>query len=287
MSGRPKIGIIGFGFIGKAFAHGFSLHADLRIYDKYQDSQHTLEETVNQSDYLVIGVPSPMKDDGSQDLSYLADAISSINKVATHQKVIIIKSTVVPGTTRAFAMKFPNHYFVSNPEFLTQRTFRLDFINTARVIIGGPKQATGWVRRLYRGRFPHTPVYMTTWEAAEIVKYMTNCFFALKISFCNEMYKVAEAVQIPYDDLKLMWMADGRIGNSHLDVPGHDGDFGYGGKCFPKDVQAFIKWIESLGLTAETLSAAERVNNSVRKNRDWEEIKGATSQCQYVEDKDV
>jgi len=280
----PNIGIVGFGFIGKAVCHGFSLHANIKIYDKYGDSPNTLEDTINSSDYIFVGVPTPMRDDGTQDLTYLDDAIGSIAEVATHQKIIIIKSTVVPGTNRSFALKYPKHYFISNPEFLTQRTFRLDFINSARIIVGGQPQATSWVRDLYRIRFPHTPIYRTTWEAAEIVKYMTNCFFALKISFCNEVYQLCDKLQIPYNDLKAMWLSDGRVGNSHTDVPGHDGDLGYGGKCFTKDVQAFITWAESTGMTFETLRAAESVNTKVRSLKDWENIKGATSQCQYIEE---
>jgi len=157
----------------------------------------------------------------------------------------------------------------------------LDFINSARIILGGKKKDTTKVEKLYRERFTHTPIYKTTWEAAEVVKYMSNSFFAVKISFLNEMYEVAKHIGVPYEDLRDMWLADQRIGNSHTDVPGHDGQRGYGGKCFPKDVPAFINWGADKGLVLNMCRAAERVNARVRKIKDWLDIKGATSKNDY------
>lgn len=280
---KPKIGIIGFGFIGRAVAHGFSLHAHIKIYDKYDNTHDSLEETVNESDFLFVGVPTPMDDDGVQDLSYLDDAIDSINNMTSTEKIVIIKSTVLPGTADKYTQKYMGLNIVSNPEFLTQRTSKLDFINPARIILGGHRSATFVVERLYRVRFPTTPIYRTTRKAAEAAKYISNCFFALKVSFCNEMYDVAQEIGVPYEELRNLWLSDGRVGNSHHDVPGHDGDRGYGGKCFPKDVRAFIKWAEKNGVNVDTLVATDRTNERVRVVRDWEEIQGATTQRKYGE----
>lgn len=279
---RKKIGIVGFGFVGRAIAHGFALHADIKMYDKYDDSYFSIEETVRDSEFVFLCVPTPMEESGKQDPSNVLDAVSDIARVTNEHKIIIIKSTVVPGTTRKLAHQFPEYSFVSNPEFLTERSYKLDFINTSRIIIGSnDAEVLSKVEKMYRVRFTHTPIYKTTWEGAEVVKYMANCFFALKVSYMNEMFDVAEEVGVPYNELRDMFLADFRIGNSHVDVPGHDGLRGFGGKCFPKDIRAFIKWGEENRLSLLTLRAVEMVNRRVRETKDWEKIKGATTKTDY------
>jgi len=274
---KPRIGIIGFGFLGRALAHGFVLHANIKIYDKYDNTYDTLEETVNQSDYIFDGVPTPMNDDGSQDLSNINDAVSNIVRVANAPKIIILRSTVVPGTTRLIADKYTDHNFIFFPEFLTERTAKLDFINPARLIFGGEKEITDTLVNIFRPRFSHTPIYQSTWEGAEVSKYMANCFFAIKVSFLNEMYDISKYIDIPYEEVRNMWLSDSRIGNSHSDVPGQDGHRGYGGKCFPMDVKAFYNWAESKGLTADLCKTADVINERIRKNKDWFDIPGCTS----------
>jgi len=276
-----KIGLIGFGFLGRAFAHGFHTY-DIKIYDKYDNQYNSLEEVCKQ-DILFVNVPTPMKEDGSQDLSNVHDAVHSIDEIADN-KIIVIRTTVVPGTTRKYAEKY-DHRFIFNPEFLTQRSYKLDFINPSRIILGceHPNHygAVDTVYDLYYERFPHTRIYVTTWEAAELVKYMNNSFFAVKLSFLNEMNEIAEKLGIEYNHLKDMFLADGRIGNSHADIPGHDGHRGYGGKCLVKDIRAFIKWAVDSGIELDTCKAAEKVNERVREKKDWEDIKGATSKNDY------
>jgi len=279
---KPRIGICGWGFVGKAVTHGFCLHADLKIYDKYQTGLNTLEETIKESDYLFICVPTPMNNDGSQDLSCIYDVMENINKLNVTGKIIIIKSTVIPGTTRKIAKKYPNHFFVFNPEFLTERSAKLDFINTARIILGGSTHlALDSVEKMYRIRFTHTPIYKTSYEGAELVKYTNNCFFALKISYLNEIYEICQKLGLDYNELKNMFLADQRIGNSHCDVPGHDGGKGFGGKCFIKDINALTKWANGMGINLDTLEAAIKVNKRIRLDKDWENIKGATTKNNY------
>lgn len=281
MKVKPRIGIMGFGFLGRAMAHGFSLHADIKIYDKYDNVYDSLKETVNFSDFIFVGVPTPMLSDGSQDLTAVRNTIDSIVRAAKSRKIIVLRSTIIPGTTKSFAEKYKNHDFAFFPEFLTERAAKLDFINPARIIFGGAKKITEKLEELFRIRFPHTPIFKTTWEAAEMAKYMSNSFFAVKIAFLNEMYDAAQYIGVPYEDLRDMWLADCRVGNSHTDVPGHDGSRGYGGKCFPKDVKAFIKWAETNGLGLDMCKAADKVNEKIREDKDWFGIKGATSDNDY------
>lgn len=278
---KPNIGIIGMGFLGSAIVHGFSHCANIKIYDKYNDIYDSLPDVISHSRYMFVCVPTPMNEDGTQDLSNVDCAIKSIANIAYTGKVIIIKTTILPGTTRKYAEKYTNHAFVHNPEFLTERRSKLEFINAPRIILGGEDFVTKEVEELYRIRFTHTPIYRTTWEAAEVAKYMANCFYACKVAFMNEFYDIADHVGIPYEDLKNMLLASGWVNPMHTDVPGHDGQRGYGGKCFPKDMNAIIKWAEENSLGLDMCRAAEKVNKRVREVEDWKNIKGATSVNDY------
>jgi len=279
-----KIGIVGFGFIGRAIAHGFVLHADIKVYDKYENVYESLDETVNESDFIFVGVPTPTDDNGRQDLVNINDAVENIVKVARERKIIILKSTIIPGTTRKCAEKYPQHDFVFNPEFLTERSAKLDFINPARIILGGESEVVEKVEELYKYRFYTIPIFKTTFEGAEFVKYMCNGFFAMKISFLNECYDIAEKIGIDFNDLRDMWLSDSRIGNSHIDVPGHDGKRGFSGKCFVKDVKAIYKWTEENDYNFDMMKVTDEVNERIRGDEDWKKIKGASSSYNYKEE---
>lgn len=275
-----SIGIYGFGFVGRAIAHGFALHANISIYDKYQKDSDDIISMIRKSEIIFVAVPTPMSDDGHCDTSIVEEAVANIERQSfpDQDKTIIIKSTVPPGTCRKLQEK-TRHIIIFNPEFLTERASKLDFINPARIILGGILVVD--VQNLYRSRFPHTPIYWTSLESAEFIKYMCNGFFALKVSFMNECYDIALALGLDFQELKKMFLADMRIGNSHVDCPGHDGQRGFGGKCFPKDVAGIIHWAEEEGLYFDTLKTARKVNDRVRKIKDWEKIPGATIKYTY------
>lgn len=276
-----NIGIIGNGFVGSAIMHGFILHVnDIMIYDKNpKRSTHSMKELVNKSDVIFICVPTPMFESGECDLSIVESVIKELSSYnCIDKKVVVIKSTVVPGTTESLAEKYKNMNFVFNPEFLTERKARLDFINTSRIVLGSNNSmANNIVEKLYRLRFPYTKIIKTDFGTAQLIKYMANCFFATKVSFMNEMYQVCEAINGDWDAAIDGFVSDGRIGNSHIDVPGHDGDRGFGGKCFPKDINAMIKRCEELGITPSVLKGAWRKNQEVRKDLDWYDIPGAVT----------
>ena len=241
-----KVGIVGNGFVGSAMLHGFILHVDdVLIYDKSpQRSTHTLQEVVKQSNVIFLCVPTPMFESGECDLSIVESVVSEIGGYQDKEKlesnpvidrqVIVIKSTVVPGTVEKLSEKFKDMNLVFNPEFLTERKARLDFINTSRIVFGGEEKDLDVVEELYRIRFPYTKVIRTDLATAQLIKYMANCFFATKVSFMNEMYEICESVNGDWNKALEGFITDGRIGNSHIDVPGHDGDFGFGGKCLPR-----------------------------------------------------
>jgi nucleotide sugar dehydrogenase len=272
------VGIIGNGFVGSAVASAYALHAHVCVYDADdKKSLHTLEEVLN-CEFIFVCVPTPMNlENGNKiDLSIVRDVFRRASP-ANPNSIFILKSTVLPGTTELLAQEFPDFEIVFNPEFLTERSARLDFINASRIIIGGSADACDRVRALYRDRFQHTPIISTDSTSAEFIKYMCNCFFATKISYMNEMKQAADQLGLDWPNIMCGFLSDGRVGNSHVDVPGHDGNHGFGGKCFPKDINAFINFFKSIDIDPTMLMAAWQKNIEVRENADWEEIEGATS----------
>jgi len=276
-----RIGIIGKGFVGTAVAYGFSHQtgygADIKIYDIDPiKSQNTLEDTVNNSDFLFLSVPTPSSDDGTMDLSIVENALQSMNEVNNNSKnIVLLRSTVVPGTTNYLQEKFSNLRFVFNPEFLTERSACFDFINQSRVILGGEEKYTNLVKELYKNRFgQYLPVIETTFQTAELIKYMNNLFFATKVSFLNEMKLLADTIDVDWNKAVEGFILDGRIGHSHLSVPGPDGKLGFGGSCFPKDIQALINFGNSNDIEMNVLKGAWKTNLKVRPEKDWEKLKG-------------
>ena len=216
---------------------------------------------------------------GEVDLSILDQVLEQIEDVNRNDdNIVIVKSTAVPGTTLRYINKHPKLNIVFNPEFLTERTARLDFINTSRIVIGAEdSELSRRVSGLYRDRFQATQIIETDTQSAEFIKYMCNCFFSVKVSFMNEMYQMAVLKDLCWDSVMIGFLSDGRIGNSHTDVPGHDGSLGYGGKCFPKDINGFIKYFEDTGIEPAVMKASWKKNLEVRQNHDWLKIEGATS----------
>ena len=203
--------------------------------------------------------------------------ISDVNE--SEDNVVLLRSTVTPGTTRKLQEQFDNLRIVFNPEFLTERSAKYDFINQSRIIIGGSEynymSTTRKVADLYRWRFGESiPVIESLWETAELIKYMCNCFFATKVSFMNEMYQIAEKCNVEWDKALDGFVRDGRVGHSHMNIPGPDGKLGFGGSCFPKDVQAIINFGETLGVSMNTVKGVWQTNLEVRPERDWENLKG-------------
>tara|TARA_R100001086_G_scaffold168985_1_gene91887 strand:+ start:11 stop:892 length:882 start_codon:yes stop_codon:yes gene_type:complete len=275
-----KIGIVGNGFVGSSVAFGFSpttgCDSEIKIYDKDSSkSTHSLESTLT-SDFIFVSVPTPSNPDGSINLDVVYNAFEEMNNL-NHRtdNVILLRSTVTPGTTRKLQRKFRNLNIVFNPEFLTERSAKLDFINQARFILGGLKKNVNKVEKLFKWRFGETmPIIKTNYETAELIKYMNNCFFATKVSFLNEMYQIADACGVDWDMAVEGFVRDGRVGHSHMNVPGPDGRFGFGGSCFPKDIQAMIHFAQTLDIHPDVLIGAWEKNLDVRPEEDWKDLKG-------------
>ena len=283
-----KIGIIGRGFVGNAINNCFSCDsnylAKIKIYDiNPKLSSHSLEETVNQSEIIFLSVPTPSNTDGSINLEIVDDILSRINKIIKVKNIILLKSTVIPGSTENFLNNYKKLNIVFNPEFLTEKNANEDFLNQSRIILGGYKNDTEIAAKLYRWRFQNKiPIVQTNFQTAELIKYMNNTFLATKVSFMNEMFLIAKKINADWDKALEGFTLDERVGLSHVNVPGHDGKFGFGGSCLPKDIQALIKFSKDLDIDTKVLQAAWSTNLKLRPERDWEKLKGRA-----VVDKDI
>jgi UDPglucose 6-dehydrogenase len=269
------LGIIGYGIVGQALAYGFEQKSggkdSIVFYDKFKDSL-PLEEVVKQSEFIFICLPTPMKaDESGIDLSIIDDSIKKVVKITDKtDKIVVIKSTVVPGTTASFETLYPNTHFAFNPEFLTEANYLHDFVNADRTVIGANNDLVKRrVASLYRARFPESTIYLTDPTSAETVKYFANNFLATKVAFANMMYDFCEAKGINYDEVKNMATADPRIGLSHLGVTT---ERGFGMKCFPKDMVALLGEARRIGADFSVLESIWDYNKRIRKVHDWKEI---------------
>jgi UDP-glucose 6-dehydrogenase len=227
-----ELGIIGIGFVGNSVYHTFSPYFKMRLYDKFKPGFEDLKTVVNSTKYLFVCVPTPVDNNGKQDLSTIKTAIKEIDEVAEQSKIIILRSTILPGTTRCLSEKFTNHKFLFCPEFLTERTAIYDAINAYRIILGGYSDVAEEVKNgIFRKRYPHTPIFITNYESAELVKYVGNCYFSIKIAYMNEIYEICKKLNLDYQEVRKLFLADQRVANSHTEVPGPDGYKGFGGKC--------------------------------------------------------
>jgi len=220
-----------------------------------------------------------MNRDGSCNTNLVEGVVKDIDDLVVYRnvsnRVVVIKSTIPPGTTERLNEECKHIQIIFNPEFLTEANFIDDFKNQDRIIIGGPRPASTKVRQLFYKAFPKAHIIKTGSTTAEMVKYMTNTFLATKVSFANEIYEICERLGVDYDKVTEYATYDNRLGNSHWSVPGPDGKLGFGGSCFPKDINALISVAKNkLDLYPNTLIGAWSTNLEVRPEQDWKELKG-------------
>ena len=271
-----KVGIIGNGFVGNAIHQGLREHFQVLVYDKNPEKKINTFPSTCEADLIFICVPTPMTEDGEFDLSIVKDTVSRF----ISPKILIIKSTITPSAAQALADKYTMHSFVFNPEFLTERTAVHDFQNPTRIVLGGENENTlNVVEEMYRAVFPCrlTQIIKTDIKTACFIKYFSNCFFAAKVSLMNEFRQVSDAAGIDWNTALNGLITSGWVNPMHTLVPGPDGDYGFGGKCFPKDINAFMSYCRELGVDPKMLQAAWNKNLEVREDSNWLQIDGAVS----------
>lgn len=262
-----KIGIVGRGFVGSALSAAFDKAKQAIVDPEYTDT--TIEELVDANPQAVfVCVPTPTDMVGDIDLSAMDDVLDQLN--SCHYKgIVVIKSTLLPHYLMNYvdAMDFR---IVYNPEFLTQRTAVHDFINPPFQIVGGEETACHNILYLYNqaSKVKPSPTFVVDHVTASLIKYAANTFYATKVIFMNELKAIHDnsGAETSWEEFTAILGKNPWIGSNHLQVPGPDGHYGFGGACLPKDSEAFLTYAHSLGLNCDVLQSAVEKNYDIRKD---------------------
>ena len=266
IKGQKQIALYGFGYVGKALHNFLKDHYDVVIYDpmylEYSDMKRLAKIK-----HAVGCVPTPMGKDGSCDTSI----VENVLREGLHD-YYLIKSTVVPGTTARLA-KESKRKIAFSPEYIGEGKYEIpfwmDFPHPTNMklhnfhIFGGPKAITSEWINIWQKIAGWTAKYIQTDSTtAEMVKYMENCYAATKVTFCNEFYEISKAMGVDYNELKELWLLDGRVGRSWTMV--FPDKRGFEGKCLPKDINGMVKHSEKMGYEPKLLKQVMATNKKFR-----------------------
>ena len=259
-----KIGIVGHGFVGKATDWGFSENTNKFIVDPKNGTNIDQLAEFN-PELIFVCVPTPMGENGTQDSSIIEAVVQELS-AKCRESIIVIKSTVLPSILEKIEKANPK--IIYNPEFLREKHANEDFMNSEMIIFGGDKNIASQVSKFYldHSRCKTKKHIFMDISSASLVKYTINTFLASKVMFFNEMHEVFNKLK-SNDSWELFIKTlslDKRIGESHMNVPGHDAKKGFGGACFPKDTAALLKYAEDIGIELGVLKAVINKNNIIR-----------------------
>ena len=279
-----KIGIIGYGFVGKALAAGLNDDVNLlKIDPKLNTNINDLIDF--KPNAIFICVPTPMNEDFSQYISILKAAIKKLNELNL-QSLIIIKSTVLPKYIIEIEKQISE--FIYNPEFLREKHANQDFIESKLIVFGENNTSAKKLEEIYRdhSKCICTDYIYTDAIAASLIKYTINSFLATKVTFFNELNSLfnQSGTEESWDNFILAIANDPRIGNSHMQVPGHDGRLGFGGACLPKDSNAFNIYSEEVGEPLSLLKKVIKTNNKIRAKYNVKTFRELEQNIKYDEE---
>ena len=274
--GKYRIGIIGRGYVGSAVESFLTLESDHEVmsYDVLDGKGigEGYREIAQFSDIIYLCLPTPMNRDGSCCTDIVESAVKSLNfytKLANKTPVLLIKSTMVPGTSDKLQELASNLLVVTNPEFLTARRAKLDFHTAGRHLLGVPRGKHSIIanvlEKYHQDLWPHAEVVFTEPREAELIKYLTNSYFTVKVSVANQIYDLCDKLDINYEDfIESAVEADPRLGELHWQVPGPDGKRGFGGECFNKDLSGMIYLLNEKQCDASMFKTSEDYNSRIR-----------------------
>ena len=262
-----KIGIVGTGMVGGAMQRYFEKKEGLELFLYDNGKNVGSPQEVNQAELIFICVPTPyLKDGKGFDLSYVEDTFNMLEG----EKVVVIKSTVMPGTTETLQKKYPQHKVLMNPEFLTEETSDQDMRYPDRQIIGYTEKShavAGDVMQLLP-LAPFERILPST--EAEMVKLFGNTWFSAKVVFANQMYDLCQVLGVDYDRMVEAAAADKRIGRTHLNIF-HKGYRGYGGRCLPKDIKALIQFADIKEVNLKLHKVVDEINEDLMRQQGIED----------------
>jgi UDPglucose 6-dehydrogenase len=260
-----KIGIVGLGFVGGSIKNAMDSGwlETLVLVDPAKGYNNTVADLKDCSGVFIC-VPSPQGEDGTCDTSILESVLAQLKEI-NYTGVIISKCTAPPDVYEQLNELYPN--LVHAPEFLTAANANRDYVSGKFAIIGGAVSAyQREAERIIRWGQPSlgdNVQYCSIGEAS-LAKYTINCFMSAKVIFMNELHQLARAMNLNYNKIARMVTMDCRVGSSHMQVPGPDGAFGFGGACFPKDTSALLKIAEQHDVSLSVLDTAVKKNILLR-----------------------
>ena len=264
MKKNVSVGIVGNGFVGNAVYQNLRDKARCKVYDVDKNRSLSSLEEVIQQDFIFVCLPTPMKIDGSCDLSILDKFFEELPEHLTG--TFVIKSTVPVGTTNKYTER---HNVIHNPEFLTARNAVEDYAKAERNIVGGAQELCVDFTCFFEACFPKIPSIIVSSDESESIKYFSNVFLAYKVAYFNKIFDFCKATGMNYNKVRQGVTADHRIGKSHTQVPGIDNDRGFGGTCFPKDLNSLITQFEEKGVNADMFKEIWLYNEEIRTVIDW------------------
>ena len=261
-----KVAIIGYGFVGKALENGLKKNVQTFLVDpKLETELNELNSFL--PEIIFICVPTPMNNDGSQMISILNNVIKDISTLKI-SPLVVIKSTVLPKYLSDINKS--GLEFVYNPEFLREKYANEDFINSELILFGGRKNLTAKLAEFYNNytNCINKHYHQTDLVSASLIKYSINTFLSNKVIFFNELYNIFQESESKdsWDNITKIISSDTRIGSSHMQVPGHDGRFGFGGPCLPKDCQALFTYSKDINKPMTLLKQVIETNNIIRNS---------------------
>ena len=266
---KKVVAQIGYGFVGGALSRSLNVKGYCTlIYDKYQNIGQP--EDVLESDFLFLCLPTPYVEGHGFDLSAILENLKFLSN-NKYTGLVILKSTVEPGTTERLNKQFRNLQICHNPEFLTARTADEDFHNQTHIVLGynedwnDSREAVSNLASFFSDSYPNARISVCTSRESESMKLFCNNFYAMKVQIFNEFYFLCQKMGIDYEAVKGLMLANNWINPMHTVVPGPDGQVSYGGACFPKDTNALKHLMKTLGSPHRVLQACIEERDSMRE----------------------
>ena len=254
---QKSIGIIGGGVVGLAVKN---FYPNSKVYDKYKDFDSL--EDVKAQDYIFVCVPTPFNN--GFDPSIIDEVFRELSGLK--DKVVIIKSTAIPGTSERLQKEYSDLRVFFNPEFLDSSKANKDFSRPDKQILGYTLKSKDMAKEIMSilPRAPYENIMPAT--AAEVLKYMVNTYYATKVIFANQIYDMCERLGVDYDTVREGFEHDRRVAPGNFDV-WYGGFRGFEGKCLPKDLASFIKYGEDMGVDLALLQEVQKINQKLLKNK--------------------